>query len=151
MTDAGTTEARNEALWEAMARAGALAGEPDAGSIDVAALLRDAARHRRLPDEAVLEKLERKAAIARRILPRYAAGWKAAPEVGTAPMDTLAGVAAMLLLDAASAQDRARALKRLNGAWWVLESRDWQGDAPGARSIAEAAEQVARGILGSAA
>ena len=134
-----------------MARAGALAGEPDAGSIDVAALLRDAARHRRLPDEAVLEKLERKAAIARRILPRYAAGWKAAPEVGTAPMDTLAGVAAMLLLDAASAQDRARALKRLNGAWWVLESRDWQGDAPGARSIAEAAEQVARGILGSAA
>lgn len=151
MTDAGTTEARNEALWEAMARAGAHAGEPDADSIDVAALLRDAARHRRLPDEAVLERLERKAAIARRILPRYAAGWKAAPEGGAAPMDTLAGVAAVLLLDAVSAQDRARALKRLNGAWWILESGDWRGDAPGARSIAEAAERVARGILGSAA
>lgn len=150
MAISSESASRDEVLWEVVTRAGTHAEAPHPEEIDLAALLGDAARERRFPGDADMEKLERKATIARKIFARYRLDWTADRSGRMASMETLAGTAALMLLDAASAQDRSRALKRLNGALWILELPDWKADAPGAREVAGEAERMAREIAGSA-
>jgi hypothetical protein len=131
-----------DALWTCISNARHSAGVEPFDGIDLSDLLRDAGRARRLPGDAEMEKLERKATIARALYGRYSRDWVPQKASGKAPTEMLVGVAALLLLDAFLAADRARALKRLNAALWVMEFDDWHEGVPATRELAALAERL---------
>jgi len=134
-----------DALWACVAegRPAERADVSESG-IDLGRLLCDAASERKLPSDRDMEKLERKATIARLLYARYDYDWTPRKENGKAAAQTLVGAAALFLLDAACCSHRGRALKRLNAAYWLIESADWRGDSPAAVRVAAAAESIAR-------
>jgi len=136
-------------LWSCVARTGRGGNGGQGDEIDISALLSLAASGRRLPGDAEMEKLERKATIARVLYARYARDWTPRKEYGKASAEALAGIAALFLLDASSATDRARSLKRLNAALWIMQTGEWRNDAPSANEVAAEAERQAIALAGA--
>lgn len=142
MEDAFTTAELEDMLWSIIVAAGHDTGLTNDDGICLPAMLNTAAQRRCLPSDTEMEKLERKATIARTLFARYARDWTARLGEAKAPPEVLVGTTALFLLDAALATDRARALKRLNAALRVMEMADWCGDAPVASKIAVVAERL---------
>jgi len=131
-----------EALLTCMTHLKRDGGQGPDSDIDLATLLDTAVRTHHLPSDADMEHLERKAAIVRALNARYARDWTPRKAEGKAPAEVLVGAAALFLLDAALATDRARALKRLNAALWIMQSEDWKNDAPAAAEVTAVAERL---------